>query len=65
MTCGREGPGCGGANLCVKVFGTIWTRGIACVHAQLSRIGTPQGNVGRTASSFFLPLEEGAGGGIK
>ena len=33
-------------------FGPIWTRGMLCVHAQLPRVGTSQGSMGRTVSSF-------------
>ena len=40
-----------GANLCGKRFGPIWARGIVCVCAQLPRIGTSQGSMGRIASS--------------
>ena len=41
-----------GRSLSGRAFGPIWTRGIVCVSAQLLRIGTSQGSMGRTTSSF-------------
>ena len=61
MTCGREASGMVPElwdTFCGKRFGTIWTRGIVCVCAQLPRPGMSQGSMGRTASSFFFLLKK-------